>query len=42
MARGIDTLYTQEGEKVTISKTEGGEVLQRGTGTRLKMSAWMI
>jgi hypothetical protein len=24
MARGIDTLYTQEGEKVTISKTEGG------------------
>lgn len=24
MARGIDTLYTQDGEKVTISKIEGG------------------
>lgn len=26
MARGIDTLYTQDGEKVTISKIEGGGV----------------
>ena len=30
MARGIDTLYTQEGEKVTISKTGGGKIGYRG------------
>lgn len=30
MARGIDTLYTQEDEKVTISKTGGGVKLSVG------------
>lgn len=26
MSYGIDTLYTQDGKKVTISKTEGGKI----------------
>lgn len=36
MARGIDTLYTQEGEKVTISKTEGGGSIAAWDGNQIK------